>query len=221
MKKYWWKIAAIVFVLYAIIAGLLGQVPRQPILNESIRNLYFHVTIWFGMMMVLIASLVYSIKYLAGFDINNDLYASESAGVAVFMGILGIATGSVWAKFTWGAWWVSDAKLNGVAIAMLFYMAYFVLRNSMEDDQKRARVSAIYNIFAFVMLVVFIWILPRMVDSLHPGNGGNPGFGKYDLDSKMRWVFYPAIIGWTLLALWILDLRIRIKKIEEQIDTIE
>ena len=66
----------------------------------------------------------------------------------------------------------------------------------------------------FVIFMILIWILPRMTDSLHPGNGGNPGFSKYDLDSNMRLVFYPAIIAWTLLGYWIANLRIRIKKLE-------
>jgi hypothetical protein len=82
---------------------------------------------------------------------------------------------------------------------MLSYLAYLVLRNSMEDEQKRASISAIYGIFAFVIMIVFIGILPRMTDSLHPGKGGNPGFNTYDLDNQMRMVFYPAVLAWILL----------------------
>ena len=89
-------------------------------------------------------------------------------------------------------------------------MAYFILRSSIDDEQKRARIAAVYNIFAFVMMFVFIMILPRLTDSLHPGNGGNPAFGKYDLDSNMRMVFYPAVIGWVLLSLWVLNVKRRL-----------
>ena len=88
----------------------------------------------------------------------------------------------------------------------------------MDDEQKRARISAVYNIFAFVMLIVFIGILPRMTDSLHPGNGGNPGFNNYDLDSNMKLVFYPAVIGWILLGLWISDIRLRISRLNEKLN---
>jgi heme exporter protein C len=121
----------------------------------------------------------------------------------------------VWAKFTWGAWWTNDPKLNGTAITILIYLAYFVLRNSMDDARKRARISAVYNIFAFVMMIVFIGILPRMTDSLHPGNGGNPGFNSYDLDNGLRMVFYPAVIGWILVGTWIASLRYRLKALQE------
>ena len=115
------------------------------------------------------------------------------------------------AKYTWGTWWTfQDPKLNGVAIAILIYLSYFILRNSIVDELKRARISAVYNVFAFVMMIVFIMILPRLTDSLHPGNGGNPAFGKYDLDNNMRTVFYPAIIGWILLSCWMFDVKKRI-----------
>jgi heme exporter protein C len=72
----------------------------------------------------------------------------------------------------------------------------------------------VYNIFAFVMMLVFIGVLPRMTDSLHPGKGGNPGFNTYDMDSSLRMVFYPALFGFILLGVWIMQLRIRLKKIE-------
>ena len=74
--------------------------------------------------------------------------------------------------------------------------------------------GAVYNIFAFAILIPLLFVLPRMTDSLHPGNGGNPAFGNYDLDSNMRMVFYPAVIGWILISSWIAQLRFRIKVLE-------
>jgi heme exporter protein C len=62
-------------------------------------------------------------------------------------------------------------------------------------------------------MLVFIMVLPRLTDSLHPGNGGNPGFNSYDLDNDLRKVFYPAVIGWSLLAVWITEIRVRIKRL--------
>jgi heme exporter protein C len=211
--KNWMKWVSFIFLVYTIVAGFLLPVPALPILHETIRNLYFHVTMWFSMMIILTVSVVNSIKYLRGFNRDHDIIASQSAQVGIFLGVLGILTGMVWANYTWGAPWVNDAKLNGAAITLLFYFAYFILRNAIDDEHKRARVSAVYNIFSYVMLIVFLMVLPRLTDSLHPGNGGNPGFGAYDLDNKMRMVFYPAIIGWSLLAWWIVTLKVRIKKL--------
>jgi heme exporter protein C len=213
MKKNWWKVLSVVLVLYTIIGGFLLPVPRMQILHETIRNLYFHVTMWFGMIIILTISIVNSIKYLSNQKISNDIIADEASKVGLLFGIAGCITGSLWAKYTWGAWWVADAKLNGAAISLLFYFAYQILRSSISDETNRARIAAVYNIFAYIMFIIFIMVLPRMVDSLHPGNGGNPGFGKYDLDKNMRMVFYPAIIGWTLIGVWIMNIGIRIRNL--------
>lgn len=217
MVKYWWKILGAVLVLYSIVSGFLFPVPAQPILHETIRNLYFHVPMWFAMITIMSVSTVYSIIHLRNSKIDADIIATQAANVGMLLGVLGLTTGSLWARYTWGDWWVGDTKLNGVAVSMLIYMAYFVLRGSIEEEQKRARIAAVYNIFAYVMFIVFIMILPRMKDSLHPGNGGNPGFNKYDLDSTMRTVFYPAVLGWILIAVWLMTLRVRTEKLKRKL----
>jgi heme exporter protein C len=216
----WWKIAGVLLVLYAIIGGLLLPVPDLAILEQSIRNLYFHVPMWFGMMALLLASMVHAIRYLSSSKPESDLRAAEYANAGLLFGIMGLATGMIWAKNTWGAYWTNDPKLNSAAIGVLMYLAYTVLRNSIEDEEKKARVSAVYNIFCFPVFAVLIFVLPRLTDSLHPGNGGNPGFNSYDLDSRLRMVFYPAVIGWTLIGFWLADLRIRTAQIELKQSTI-
>ncbi|MBC6606791.1 cytochrome c biogenesis protein CcsA [Hymenobacter sp. BT188] len=217
MKRNWWKVLAIVLVLYTVVAGLLVPVPRLDIVNESIRNLYFHVPMWFGMTIILTTSVVYSIRYLRTPTARLDTLAHESAKTGIVMGLLGLATGSMWARYTWGAWWTSDPRLNGAAIAMLIYGAYIVLRSSFTDEQQRARISAVYNIFAFAAAIPLLFVLPRLTDSLHPGAGGNPGFSNYDLDSNMRMVFYPAVIGWTLIGFWITQVSSRLEFLKQKI----
>jgi heme exporter protein C len=185
--------------------------PNRTILKESIRNLFFHVPMWFTMIGLLIYSLIQSILFLSNGKSIHDDKASQSALVAMIFGTLGILTGMIWAKFTWGAFWTNDPKLNGAAIGMLAYLAYFVLRGSVEDEIKRAKLSAVYNIFSFTIYMVFIMVLPRINQSLHPGNGGNPGFNIYEQDNVMRLFFYPAVIGWGLLGFWLTELYLKIK----------
>jgi heme exporter protein C len=193
--------------------------PNQPILQETIRNLMFHVPMWFAMMLLFIISIVYSIKYLRSNNEKHDRVAYMAIYVGLLFGVLGILTGSLWARFTWGQWWVyEDPKLNGSALTVIIYLAYIILRNSVNEEQKRARLAAVYNVFAFAMMIVFIWVVPRMVDSLHPGNGGNPAFSNYDLDANLRMVFYPAVLGWMGISIWILTLRLRIQKIKEHLE---
>lgn len=214
MKRYWWKILCILLLLYTIVGGLLMPVPAKNILNESIRNLHFHVPMWFGMIVLFTVSCIHSIKYLLHPRLHHDIVANQGVNVGLLFGILGLITGALWARYTWGEFWSNDPKQLTTAVCLLIYLAYVVLRNSFTDIDRRARISSVYNVFAFAMLVPLLFVLPRMTDSLHPGNGGNPGFNAYDLDNDLRKVFYPAVIGWSLLAAWLLELQVRIKKIE-------
>lgn len=215
MYKSWWKILGAVLVVYSTIAGFLFTVPPLPILHQSIRNLYFHVPMWFSMIILFSISVWHSIKYLANNKHEHDTKAVQSVNAGVVFGLLGIITGSIWARFTWGQAWSFDVKQNFAAIAILLYFAYLVLRNAIDEEQKRAKISAIYNIFAFPMMVVLLFVLPRLSDSLHPGNGGNPGFNAYDLDSHMRMVFYPACAGWILIGYWIFTILFRVSSLEK------
>jgi heme exporter protein C len=219
--KTWLKVLATLLLLYTIIAGFLFDVPRLNIVNETIRALYFHVPMWFGMVVLFLISTVYSIQYLRSPAIEKDTFAVEFANTGLLLGLLGIVTGMIWANYTWGSPWHGDPKQNGAAISLLVYLAYFVLRGSVENEDQRARLSAVYNIFAFAAMIPLIFVIPRMTSSMHPGSGGNPGFNMYDLDSKMRMVFYPAVAGWILLGVWIASLRIRVRLIDEKIRNLE
>ncbi len=212
----WYKYAAIALVSYALVAGLLMPVPAMPILHESIRNLYYHVPMWFGMLWILLLSFIYSIRYLRGFDTRYDTAAAATAQIGIWYGILGLVTGMIWAKYTWGEYWSNDPKQTASAIGMLIYFAYFILRGSIEDHDKRAKIAAVYNIFAYCVLIPLLFVIPRLTDSLHPGNGGNPGFSPYDLDNTMRAVFYPAIIGWICLSVWLSSLLFRFERLRER-----
>jgi heme exporter protein C len=190
--------------------------PFQKILYQTIRNTFYHVPMWFAMMFLLIFSLVYSIRYLRSGNISDDILASQAINAALLFGALGLLTGMMWANYTWGSPWPNDPKLNGAAVGMIIYLAYIVLRGSLTDEIKRAKISAVYNVFAIVIFTLFIFIIPRLTDSLHPGNGGNPAFGKMDMDNHLRMFFYPAVIGWALLGFWIMSIAVRMKLIEQK-----
>jgi heme exporter protein C len=221
LKNNWWKLLGIGLILYSIIAGFLIRIPELPIIRESIRNLFFHVVMWFSMMVMFGTSLVRSLRYLSTFDIKHDVYAIQSVNVGLFFGMMGIVTGMEWANFTWGTPWTNDPQLNGAAITILAYFAYLVLRRSIDEENKRARIAAVYNVFAFVMLIVFIGILPRLAQgSLHPGKGGSP-MTVTNLDFTMRLVFYPAIAGWIIVGYWLTGIRVKMANIRLHLDNPE
>lgn len=214
MRKSWWKILGVLLVASSIVMGLLGPVPVLPILHETIRNVFFHVPMWFAMVILYLISVIYSIKYLTSGKIEHDLIAVEAVNTGILFCFMGLMTGMLWANITWGDPWPNDPKLNGSAIATLMYLAYLVLRNALDEEQKRAKISAIYNIFAFPVMIVLLYILPKLTDSLHPGNGGNGTFGDLDMDGTLRPIFYAAVVGWILIGVWIATLRYRLRLVE-------
>lgn len=188
--------------------------PNRSLLTESIRNLFFHVPMWFTMMLLMTISVVMSVRHLRTGSLDHDGAALAAVHVGLLFAVLGLITGSIWARVTWGGWWTSDTKLNGAAVTTLVYAAYLVLRGSVNDPHKAARLAAVYNIFAYVLMMVFLMVLPRLSDSLHPGNGGNPAFNQYDLDDRLRLVFYPAVLGWMLLGTWAWTLARRLDRLQ-------
>lgn len=215
--KNWWKALSVILILYSLIAGILGPVPALPIVNESIRTLYFHLPMWFTMFTLYLVSVIYSIRYLNKGRLADDYIAVESVNVGILFCFFGLGTGMIWANYTWGDPWPNDPQINGSAIATLMYLAYLVLRNALEEEQKRAKISAVYNIFAFPVMIVLMYILPKLTDSLHPGSGGNTGFGEFDMNNDMKIVLYPAAIGWILMGIWITQIRLRMRHLADRI----
>ena len=123
IKNNWWKILGALLLIYVSVMGLVGQVPRQPILNETIRNVYFHVPLWFAMMTLMTISMLRSLQYLRKGAVRSDIEAVSFAHVAFFLGVLGFLTGGLWGYYTWGNPFPMDPKLIAVEIGMLIYAA--------------------------------------------------------------------------------------------------
>lgn len=219
IRQSWWKLLAFVLLMYVCTMGFFVEVPvLDGRLQQSVRNLFFHVPMWIAMMTLFSVSAFYAVMHLRKPAAKYDSYSLEFARTGLLFGMLGITTGAIWANYQWGQPWSSDPKQNGAAIALLIYFAYFVLRGSLTDIDKRSRIGAVYNIFAYCMLFPTIWILPRLTESLHPGgrgSEGNPGLNPDDTTAAMKTVMIPAFIGWTLLGVWIATLRVRLRIYQE------
>ena len=215
------KPGIVALVTAVLIAGFVVPVPKLPILEHTARNLYFHVPLWFALMAAFFVSAWYSGKVLANNHREDDIRASQAALVGMAFGILGIVTGMVWARFTWyvgtNKWWNNDPKQVMAAVQLMIYGAYFILRGSFDDQTRRAKVSAVYNLFAAATVPFLLYVLPRRLESLHPGGEGNPAFDEVT-DPKMRLIFYPAILGTIGLFWWIYSQRVRLLRAEEAIE---
>ena len=215
------KVLITFWMTAVILAGFLVPIPRIPILEHTARNLYFHVPLWFTLMAAFLVSGYYSARVLAHDRLQDDIRASQAALVGMAFGVLGLITGMVWARFTWyvgtNKWWNNDPKQVMAAVQLLIYAAYFVLRTSFDEPMRRARVSAVYNLFAASTVPFLLYVLPRQLESLHPGGEGNPAFDEVT-DPAMRLIFYSAILGFIGLFWWIYSQRVRLFRIEKALD---
>ena len=201
-----------VWLTVVILVAFLLDIPRINILEHTARNLYFHVPMWFTMMAALFVSAYHSYWVLQTGDLFRDIRAMQAARVGAWFGVMGLVTGIVWARFTWyvgtDVWWNFDPRQTMAALQLLIYGAYFVLRSALDDPDQRAKIAAVYNLFAAATIPFLLYVIPRQMDSLHPGAEGNPAFSEIT-DPIMRMVFYPAIIGFIGLFWVIYTQRVR------------
>lgn len=201
-----------------VASGILISIPKIPILEETARNIFFHVPMWMAMFAMFSISFFYSISYLNTPDLKKDIKAESAAKVGIVFGVCGLLTGSLWARFTWGTWWTfAEPKMNLAALAVMIYYAYFVLRSAFDDQEKRAKLSAVYNIFAVTTIPFLLYIVPRQLESLHPGAEGNPAFSEITAP-ELRFVLYPAFIGFIALSVWVYDVVYRYKLVQHQLE---
>jgi heme exporter protein C len=214
-KKYWWKILCVIILLYVVTIGILIEIPYLPKLKESIRNLFYHVPMWYVMLFSFFMSFIYSIIYLSKSSNKYDVISNEFVNTGIWFGCFGMATGMEWAAIQWGQPWSNDPKQIGAALTLLIYFAYSILRNSIIEEDRKARLAAVYNVFSFALIIPLVYIVPAHYASLHPGADNKPFEALKTQDNLLKLVSLPAMLGWILLGLWVFDIRYRIRKIQQ------
>lgn len=205
-----------VWMTLVIIAGFLIPIPDIPILEQSARNLFLHVPMWMAMYAMFLAGLVYSIRFLNDGTLDHDTKAASLTQVGIVFGICGLLTGALWARFTWGTWWTfAEPKMNLSALTLLLFVSYFILRSAVDDPRKRAKLAAVYNVFAVTTVPFLLYVIPRQLPSLHPGADGNPAFSEVTAP-ELRLIFYPAVIGFIGLAVVLTNLSYRYRTLKNQ-----
>mgnify|MGYP001346099291 CR=1 FL=1 len=213
-----WKYVVAVWMTGVLVAGFLIPIPEIPILLESSRNLFLHVPMWFTMAVCFAAGFVYSIKYLNDPDLATDRKAESFTQIGLLLGICGLVTGALRARFTAGTWrTIGEPRMNLSALGMMIYVAYFILRTAFENPDKRAKIAAVFNVFAATTIPFLLYIIPRQLPSLHPGAEGNPAFSEITAP-ELRYVFYPAVVGFIALAVWLYDILYRYKEMKYQLE---
>lgn len=209
-----------VFIAHSIVSvNPWITLPFLPQLEERARNLYFHVPMsWVGILAYLVA-MVYGYRYLKTNDPIYDIKSSSSAALGTMFTILATLTGMIWAQFNWGVAWNWDPRETSIFILLMIYFAYFALRGAIDSEERRARLSSVYVIFAFFPAVFLMFIMPRIMEGLHPGSGNSGSAGPLlssqpDALNIVKQVIFSLSFGaFTMLYFWMLSLQIRIKKL--------
>ena len=189
------------------------EFPVIPGLEDRARILFFHVPMSWTTVIAFLVSMIYGIRYLAKKNLDDDLKSVSSAGLGLLFCLLATITGSIWAKFNWGSFWNWDPRETSIFVLLLIYGAYFALRSALEVEEKRATLSAVYAVIAGVTVPFFIFIMPRIVASLHPEPIVNTQ-GKVHMNNTMLVVFLSSLAGFTALYYWMLNLRVRAGRLE-------
>ncbi|NIV03972.1 cytochrome C biogenesis protein [Candidatus Saccharibacteria bacterium] len=208
LDKSWWKVVLGVLMTVVIIAAFL-YAPRAKDLGESTRILFFHVPCAWVATLAFFISAIFSIRYLRKESARDDIWSYSAAHIGLIFTILATVSGAIWAKEIWHSYWNWDPRQTSIFILLLIYAAYFALRSAVEEEDKQARLGAVYSIIAAVTVPFFMFIIPRIYESLHPDPLINTE-GQINMDTKMRNVFFASMIGFTLLFYWILRLKVEI-----------
>lgn len=209
----WWKFLLGIYMVLIILGAFL-YAPTAKGLGETTRILFFHVPCAWIATLAFLVSAVYSVRYLRSQNMFMDLKASSAAQIGLVFTILATVTGSIWANEIWHSYWNWDPRESSIFILLLIYAAYFALRSAIEEKQQKARLAAVYSIIAFVTVPFLIFVVPRLVESLHPDPLINTT-GKVEMDSKMSTVFFGSFIGFTILFFWMLYLKIQTVRLSQ------
>jgi heme exporter protein C len=212
LEHKWWKYLLGLWMTLVIIGAFLYAPPAEG-LGETARIIFFHVPMAWLASFAFLISATSSIQYLRTRDNKYDIWAYSSAQIGLIFTILATITGSIWAKKIWQSYWNWDPRETSIFILLLIYAAYFALRSAIDVEEQKAKLSAVYSIIAFITVPFFIFVIPRVYETLHPDPLINRE-GKINMDSKMLQVFLNSLAVFTLLFYWILRLKVESKKIQ-------
>jgi heme exporter protein C len=206
------KILLSIWMAVIIVAAFLYAGAATGFPGQTSRILFFHVPqAWIATVAFLLA-MIASCIYLAKRSIKRDHLASSAAELGLLFCILATATGSIFAKATWGSFWNWDPRETSIVILLMIYGAYFALRSAVPDPEKRRVFAAVYTILAFVTVPFLVFVVPRITASLHPENTMNPA--KPGMDPKTLKVFLGSLLAYTGLFVWMLRLKMRVLRLE-------
>lgn len=226
-----WKIFLFLLLCFVSIAGIAFPIVQSPTkwyefpfiigLEQNAKIIFFHVPTSWLTVIAFLMSTIFSIKYLRKKNLDDDAKSYAAAQLGMIFCILATVTGSVWSKFAWGSFWSWDPRQTSIFALLLIYGAWFALRSAIESEDKRATLSAVYSIIAFLTVPFFIFIMPRIMMGLHPGSADDTNAGPivdFKMNSSMQLIFFLSMIGFTILYFWMWNLGYKSIILKEKIN---
>lgn len=226
-----WKLFLFLLLCFVSVAGIAFPIVQSPTkwfefpfimgLEENAKIIFFHVpTAWLTAIAFLMST-IFSIQYLRKKNLDDDAKSYAAAQLGMIFCILATITGSVWSKFAWGSFWSWDPRQTSIFALLLIYGAWFALRSAIESEDKRATLSSVYSIIAFLTVPFFIFIMPRIMTGLHPGSADDTNSGPivdFKMNSSMQLIFFLSLIGFTILYFWMWKLGYKSIILKEKIN---
>jgi heme exporter protein C len=209
----WWKYLLFLAMSVIIWFSFTTPAPQQQI-GQASRIFYYHIPQAWICVVAFAMAAYYAVKYLRKRNLLDDRLSHDTARLGFTFCVLATITGSVFAKVTWGSFWNWDPRETSILILLLIYGAYFALRSAVEDPERKANLSAVYSIFAFVTVPFLVFIIPRLMLSLHPNESVVTKEGKIAMSGAVGIIFGSSLLAFTVLFLWMFSILKRINRLQ-------
>lgn len=202
-----WKALCGVWIAGVIVGAFLVPPAKGFLQPDGARIIFFHVPMaWLAVLGFLIAMLN-AIRYLLRRRPEFDQRSAIAAELGFLFAVLATISGAIFAQQQWGQAWNWDPRETSIAVLLLIYGAYFALRSALNDDERRAALSAVYAILAMPAMIFLVFVAPRILPSLHPSDTMRSG----GMSANYRMVFFAALFGFTLLFTWVYRMRVALE----------
>ena len=197
--------------------------PLEAVMNYVQKIFYFHIAnAWVGMLGFMAAA-VAGIVYLVKKDMKWDIVELAAVEISLVFFSITIASGSIWAKPSWGTWWTWDARLTTAAILEMIYLAYLLLRQGIEDPEQRARFGAVYTLIGSLSVPITFFSI-RIWQTIHPaviGAGSSSAVGSFGMTPKMLATMFYCLGTFSVIFVTLLWYRIRLGVLAERVEQIK
>jgi len=219
------KILDVVSIIVLLVAAYLALIfaPTEAVMGQVQRVFYFHIgTAWVGLLGFVLAA-VGGVAYLITKNDAWDRFEVAAVEVSTVFFFITIVLGSIWARPAWNTWWTWDPRLTTAAVTELIYIAYFMLRQGIEDPERRARFGAVYTLLGGISAPITFMVI-RLFRTIHPvviGSQSAAAQGGFSMTSNMKVAFFFALFAFTVIFIDLMWHRIRLGSLENRVEQLK